>query len=360
MPSILPEESLEFLRELLETPSPSGFEPRAQRIWSDFLAPHADKIESDAYGNVFATLNPEGMPKVLISGHADELGLMVSHISEEGFLYFKAIGGVDRSLLKGQRVIVSGREGSVNGVIGSLAIHLQEPDDRKKVPEFHELFIDIGAGSKKDAERVVRIGDPATLAAGYWDLGGGRIAARGCDNRTGIWVAAEVLRIVASRRGGCPAQIVAASTIQEENGLYGASMVGYRLRPNVALVVDVTHATDTPVCTKTKHGDIKLGGGPVISFGSANHPVVCERLLHVAKSKKIPVQLEANPRYTGTDADAIFLQRGGVPTATIGLPNRYMHSPNEVIDLADLEALAKLLAAFCESLTPEDTFRVQI
>jgi len=360
MPSILTEESREFLRDLLETRSPSGFEPRAQRVWSDYLSPHADKIESDAYGNVFATLNPEGSPRVLLAGHADELGLMVSHITEEGFLYFQAIGGVDRALLRGQRVVVAGREGAVNGVIGSLAIHLQEADDRKKVPEMHEFFIDIGARSKKDAERVVRVGDPATLAAGYWDLGGGRIAARGCDNRTGIWAAAEAFRMVATRRGGCPAQVIAASTIQEENGLYGASMLGYRLRPTVAIVIDVTHATDTPVCSKTKHGDIQLGGGPVISFGSSNHPVVCERLLHVAKTKKIPVQLEANPRRTGTDADAIFLQRGGVPTASIGLPNRYMHSPNEVVDFADLEAMARLLAAFCESLTPEDTFRVTI
>lgn len=256
--------------------------------------------------------------------------------------------------------MVHGRGGDVPGVIGSLAIHMQEPDDRKKVPEFHELFVDIGAHSREEAEKLVRVGDALTLAAGVWELAGGRLAARGCDNRIGTWAVAEALRLLAAETGRCPAQVIAASTVQEENGLYGATMVGYRLRPHLALVVDVTHSTDIPVCSKPKHGDVRLGKGPVISFGSANHPVLCERLLHVAERAKIPVQLEANPRRTGTDADAIFLQRGGIPTATIGLPNRYMHSPVEVIDLGDLEALARLLAAFCQSVGRDEFFRVEI
>ncbi|GAB4179536.1 MAG: M42 family metallopeptidase [Terrimicrobiaceae bacterium] len=360
MPSVLAPESYEFLKSLLETPSPSGFETRGQRVWSDYVAPFADKVESDSYGNVFATLNAEGTPKVMLAGHGDELGLMVTHISDEGFLFFGGIGGVDRGLLRGQRVTVHGVEGPVQGVIGHLAIHMQEPDDRKKSPEFHELFIDIGAGSKKEAARVVRVGDAATIAADVWELGGNRIAARGCDNRIGTWAAAEALRLLKARKGSTKAQVVAVSTIQEENGLYGATMVGYRLRPTVAIAIDVTHATDIPPCSKPKHGDIRLGGGPVISLGSANHPVVAERLIHAAKAKKIPYQLEANPRRTGTDADAFFLQRGGIPTVTVGLPNRYMHSPVEVIDLSDLEALARLLAAFCESVEEDDSFRVEI
>lgn len=360
MSSAINETSLQLLKNLLETPSPSGFERKGQRVWSEFLSAHADKIESDSYGNVFATLNPEGSPKIVLAGHGDELGLMISHINEEGFLFFKGIGGVDRGLLRGQRVVISGRSGPVQGVIGHLAIHLQEPDDRKKTPEFHELFIDIGCSSREEASKVVRVGDPVTIAGGVWELAGDRIAARGCDNRIGTWAVAEALRLLKARGGACVAQVVAVSTVQEENGLYGATMVGYRLRPSVALVVDVTHATDIPPCSKPKHGDVKMGGGPVISLGSSNHPVVCERLIAVAEKKKIPIQLEANPRGTGTDADAIFLQRGGIATVSLGLPNRYMHSPIEVIDLRDLASLAALLAAFCESVDRSDTFRVEI
>lgn len=356
----LPSASFAFLKDLLETPSPSGFERRGQRLWSDYVAPFADKVESDPYGNVFATRNPGGSPKILLTGHADELGLMISHITDEGFLYFKAIGGVDRGLLRGQRVVIQGRPDPVPGVIGSLAIHLQEPEDGKKTPEFHEMYMDIGAGSREDALKVVRIGDPATLQAGVVELGAGRIAARGCDNRTGTWAVAEALRILHGHGATLPAQVMAASTIQEENGLYGATMTGYRARPEIAIVVDVTHATDIPSCKKEKHGDIRLGAGPVISFGSSNHPTLCERFLEIAASKKIPVQLEANPRHTGTDADAIFLQRGGIPTLSIGLPNRYMHSPVEVIDLADLEAVPRLLAAFCASVAEDEKFHVEI
>jgi len=356
----MPEESLSFLRELLETPSPAGFERRGQRVWSEYAARYSDKVESDPYGNVFATLKPEGTPKILLAGHGDELGLMITHITDEGYLHFQGIGGVDRGLLRGQRVVVAGRGGTVNGVIGHLAIHLQEPDDRKKTPEFHELFIDIGASTKAEAAKQVRVGDPVTIAAGVWELGGGRIAARGCDNRIGTWATAEALRLLHSQAGSFDAQVVAVSTVQEENGLYGATMVGYRLRPAIAIVVDVTHATDIPPCSKAKHGDVRLGAGPVISIGSSSHPVLCERLLHVAERAKIPCQLEANPRRTGTDADTIFLQRGGIPTVTLGLPNRYMHSPVEVIDLGDLWALARLLAAFCQSVGKDDSFRVEI
>lgn len=360
MSRILTDDSLTFLKDLLETPSPSGFERGGQRVWSDYVAQFADKVESDPYGNVFATLNPEGAPKILLAGHGDELGLMVSYVTDEGFLHFKAIGGVDKGLLRGQRVIVSGRAGQVPGVIGNLAIHLQEPDDRKKAPEFHDLYIDIGAASKKDAEQLVRVGDPATIASGFWELAGSRIAARGCDNRIGTWAVAEAMRLLKSLKSGIPAQVIAVSTIQEENGLYGASMIGYRLRPTAALVVDVTHATDIPSCSKSKHGDVHLGAGPVVAFGSANHPILTERLIEAAKSKKIPLQFEASPRHTGTDADAIFRQRGGIPTATLSLPNRYMHSPSEVIDLADLDALARLLAAFCAAIKEDDSFRVEI
>lgn len=352
--------SFAFLKSLLETPSPSGFETRGQRVWLDYVAPFADSVHSDAYGNCFAVLNPEGSPKVLLGGHSDEIGFMVQFISDDGFIYFQSIGGSDPALARGQRVTVHGRGGDVPGVIGQLAIHLQEPDDRKKVPEWHQLVIDIGAKTKAEVETFIRVGDPITYDYGVRELRNNRIAARACDNRIGTFAAAEGLRVAAANRKKLKACVIAVSTIQEENGLYGASMAGYSVHPDVALIVDVTHATDIPLCTKTKHGDVKLGGGPVISVGSANHPVVNERLAQVAARAKIPLQRESNPRYTGTDADAIFRQRGGIPTTSIGLPNRYMHSPVEMIDLDDLERMGELLGQFALDLKKGDAFAVKI
>ena len=354
------EASFDFLKALLETPSPSGFETRGQGLWASYVGQFADKVESDTYGNVFAELNVGASPKVAIVGHSDELGLMISYISDEGYLYFKGIGGVDRAMLRGRRVFVHGRGGPVPGVTGHLAIHLQESDDRKKVPEFHEVFIDIGVRSREEAERLVRIGDAVTQDANVFKLAEGRVAARACDNRIGTWSAAEALRHLVAEPQRLSASVIAVSTVQEENGRYGAAMAGYSMRPDVALVVDVAHATDIPICSKTKHGEVKLGGGAVIGIGSANHPVLIERLRSIAFAKGLPLQYEVNPRFSGTDADAIFVQRGGIPTVSIGLPTRYMHSPVEVIDLADLEVLARLLAEFCFDVRPEETFAVAI
>ena len=354
------EASYEFLKKLLETPSPSGFETSGQRVWLDYVSQFADEVSSDAYGNCIAVVNPKGSPRVLLAGHSDEIGFMVQFINEEGFIYFQSIGGSDPALARGQRVVVHGQNGPVRGVIGQLAIHMQEPDDRKKVPDLHQMFIDIGAKSKADARKQVRVGDPITYDYGVVKLGNGRIAARGCDNRIGTFAAAEGLRLAAGDRKKLKACVIAASTIQEENGLYGATMTGYSVHPDVALVVDVTHATDIPLCTKTKHGDVKLGSGPVISLGSSNHPVVNARLEAVAKRQKIGIQYEANPRHTGTDADAIFRQRGGVATVSIGLPNRYMHSPVEVIEIDDLEEIGRLMGAFALDVKPGEKFAVKI
>ena len=350
----------QFLKELLETPSPSGFESRAQRLWVDYVGQFADTVETDAYGNAFATLNPGGDPTILFSGHVDEIGLMVSYISDEGFLYFKGIGGVDRTLIRGQRVTVHGSKGGVPGVTGLLAIHLQEPDDRNKVPEIHSMYIDIGVSSRKEAEKWVQVGDPVTYTAGFQELAGGRFAARGCDNRIGAWAAAEGLRLAALKKKSLKSRIVAVSTIQEENGLYGASMAGYRVHPDVALVVDVTHSTDIPNCLKAKHGDVRLGKGPVISLGSVNHPVVNARLREVGRKAEIELQSEANPRWSGTDADEIFKQKGGIPTVSIGVPNRYMHSPVEMIEYSDLEETAELMAEFALSAKKGERFGVKL
>lgn len=358
-----PDASYEFLKKLLNTPSPSGFETKGQKVWVDYVKQFADSVEIDSYGNAYATLNPvsgHGETTILISGHVDELGLMVSHISEEGYLYFKPIGGVDKALIRGQRVTIHGAKGSVPGVTGLLAIHLQEPDDRNKVPEMHAMHIDIGVSSRKEAEKLVSIGDAVTYSAEFQELAGGRFAARGCDNRIGAWTAAEGLRLASLKKGKLKAKLVAVSTIQEENGLYGATMAGYSVNPDVALVVDVTHATDIPNCSKAKHGEVAMGKGPVISLGSVNHPVVNERLCKVGAAAKIPLQVEVNPRWTGTDADAIFKQKGGIPTVSIGVPNRYMHSPVEMIQYSDLEQTAELLAAFALDCGKAERFGVRL
>jgi endoglucanase len=354
------DESFQFLKQLLETPSPSGFETRGQRVWRDYVAQFADEVTTDAYGNCYAVLNPGGSPKVLLGGHSDEIGFMVNFINDDGFIYIKSIGGSDPALVRGQRVVIHGKNGAVPGVTGHLAIHMQEPDDRKKVPEWDKMFIDIGAKSKKDAEKRVRVGDAITYDYGVVELGNKRIAARGCDNRIGTFAAAEGLRHAAAKRAKLKACVVAVSTIQEENGLYGAQMAGYSVHPDVALVVDVTQATDIPPCSKPKHGDVRLGKGPAIHVGSANHPVVNARLEAVAKKEKIEVQIEAAPRWTGTDADAIFRERGGIPCVSIGLPNRYMHSPVEVIELDDLDEMGRLLGAFALDLKSGEKFAVQV
>jgi endoglucanase len=358
--ALMRDASYDFLKQLLETPSPSGFETKGQRVWLDYVKQYADEVSSDAYGNCFAVLNPGGSPKVLLGGHADEIGFMVQHISDDGFLYFQSIGGSDPGVTRAQRVVVHGLDGPVQGVVGSLAIHLQEPDDRKKVPDFSGMFIDIGVSSKKEAQKLVRVGNPITFDCGVVRLGKHRIAARACDNRIGTFAAAEGLRHAFEKRAKLKACVVAVSTIQEENGLYGASMVGYSVHPDVAAVVDVTHATDIPLCSKNKHGDVRLGKGPVLSIGSSNHPVVNERFEKVAGKEKIDIQFESNPRWTGTDADAIFRQKGGIPTVSLGLPNRYMHSPVEVIELSDLENLGRLLGAFALDLKKGESFAVKI
>lgn len=351
--------SLSFLKALLNTVSVTGREHPAQRVWIDRVKPFADRVETDAYGNAFAWLNEKGSPRIMVTGHSDEIGFMVQHISDEGFLYFTGVGGVDPALVRGQRMHVQAKGGPVLGVTGSLAPHMQDREKGPEVPKIHDCFLDIGAKNKKEAESLVQVGDVITYVDGFEILRGDVAVARGCDNRIGIFAAAEVLRLLSREKNLAPC-VVAVSTVQEEIGLHGASMVGYSVRPDAALVADVGQATDIPIVSKNRFGDVRLGRGPVIGRGSANHPVLVERLETVAKKKKLPIQFSTDPRGTGTDADAIFLQRGGIPSVSLGLPNRYMHSPVEVIDLGDLEKLAELMAGFCLNVRRGETFKVKI
>ncbi|HSI82699.1 MAG: M20/M25/M40 family metallo-hydrolase [Candidatus Methylacidiphilales bacterium] len=354
-------ESLAFLIKLLETPSPSSGEARGQRVWIDYVSQFTDDVETDAYGNAFAYLgNREAKPRIMVAGHGDEIGFQVQYIDDDGYIYVDAVGGPDVALARGQRVYIHTANGPVLGVFGSIAVHMQDRSKKGEVPEISDLYIDIGAKDGKEAAELVGIGDLITYVAGPVQLRGDVYVARAADNRIGSFVAAEVLRICAEKKADLAPCLVAVSTIQEENGLYGAQMVGYSVNPDAALVVDVGHATDIPGANKRKFGAIKLGKGAILSKGSVNHPVLLERLEAVAKEKEIAYQRGIDARRSGTDAEAIFVQRGGIPSVSIGVPNRYMHTPVESIHLGDLEKLAEWLAYFTESVQKDEKFKVKI
>jgi len=353
-------ESLDFLQKLVNTPSPSGQERRGQRVWLDYVKSYADETFSDAYGNCVAVLNKGGSPRLMLAAHADEIAMSVNYIDDNGFVYVRKVGGVDPAITRAQRVTIHTRQGPVKGVVGNVAPHLTKNDGERKPPKIEDLFIDIGVKNRKEAEALIRIGDPITLVDEFDILRGDIAVARAFDNRIGTWAVAETLRLLATEKRQLKAEICAVSNIMEEVGLFGARQIAYSLKPDAALVVDVTHATDYPTVSKQQHGDIKLGAGPALTHGGCNHAVMVERLEEVAKKHKIPLQHEAISATSGTDTDVIFWTRGGIPSALISLPNRYMHSPVEVIHLKDLQYIPELMAAFALSLKAGEQFKIQI
>ncbi len=354
------DESLQFLQTLVNTPSPVGHEARGQRVWLDYAKQFADETYSDTYGNCVAVLNKGGGPRIMLAGHADEIAMAVNYIDDHGFLYVRRLGGVDPAITKAQRVVIHTRNGAVKGVVGNVAPHLSKLEKERKVPEIQDLFIDIGVNSKKEALKLVQIGDPITLANEFDLLRGDLVVARAFDNRAGTFAVIEALRLLSEQKGKLQAEVCAVSNIQEEVGLFGARQIAYSLKPDVALVVDVTHATDCPTVNKAMHGDIRIGHGPAITHGGCNHPEVVARIEQVAKKLKISLQHEAMSATSGTDTDAIFWTRGGIASGLISLPNRYMHSPVEVVSLKDLEQIPKLLAGFALSLKKGEEFKVKI
>ncbi|MDH5589924.1 MAG: M42 family metallopeptidase [Gemmatimonadota bacterium] len=346
-----------FLERLLDAAGPSGFEVRPARVWREEANTLTADVHVDVSGNSHATLNKGGSPRVMLAGHIDEIGLQVTYIDENGFLYIDEIGGWDPQVLVGQRVTVMGREGDVPGVIGKKAIHLMSPEDRTKASKTKDLWVDVGASSEKEAvELGLRVGDPMVVAHGMVRLAGDRIVSRAIDNRIGAYVVLEALRLLADDPPA--AAVTAVATAQEEIGYHGggARTSAYSLEPDLAIVVDVTFSTDVPDVEKKELGDHKIGGGPVLSRGSASHNTVVEAMLAVAEKEGIPHTLQASPRSTRTDADAIHLSRGGVPTALVSVPNRYMHSPNELVSVEDLRNTARLIAAFIRTLGPDTDF----
>jgi putative aminopeptidase FrvX len=348
----------EFLDALLTTPSPSGFETRGQRVWVDYVSEFADSVETDAYGNAVAVHegDPTDDTEFAVGGHADEIGFIVRDITDDGFLRIARVGGSDRTVSKGQHVTVHADDGPVQGVIGQTAIHLREGGEEYE--DVAEQFVDIGAVDEEDARELVEIGDPATFSSGVEELKGPRVAARGMDNRVGTWVAAETLRRASD--AGADATVVAVSTVQEELGLQGAQMVGYDLDPDAFVAVDVTHATDNPDVAGGNRGPVELSEGPVIGRGSANHPALVELACEAGEADEVDHQFAAAGSRTGTDADGVFTERGGIPSLNIGVPNRYMHTPVEVVDMDDLDAVADLCAGMAERAAEHAPFGVDI
>ena len=354
------DQSLEFLRTLIATPSPSGHETRGQRVWLDYVEDYADETFSDAYGNCVAVLNKGGSPRIMLAAHADEIGLTVNFIDRDGYLYVRKLGGIDPIVVRAQRVTIHTRGGPVRGVIGNVAPHLTRGDKERRVPEIGDLFIDIGARDRDEAQELVRIGDPITLTDGFELLRNDLAIARAFDNRIGTFAVAETLRLLRPERTKLKAEICAVSNIMEEVGLLGARQIAYSLKPDAALIVDVTHATDYPTVSQQLHGDVRIGKGPTLTHGGCNHPEVVARLEKVARQEKIKLQHEAMSASSGTDTDVIFWTRGGIPSALISLPNRYMHSPVELVSLKDLEQIPRLMAAFARSVRRGEEFKVRI
>lgn len=345
----------DLLKRLLLTPSPSGFERPIQNVVREVMADCADRVTTDLHGNVIIAKNPDAKLRVMLAGHCDQIGLIVQHIDGDGFIYAAGIGGWDIQVLLGQRMTIWTSSGPVQGVIARKAIHLLTDEERKQVPKMKDLWIDIGAKDKEDAQQQIRIGDPVTLELGYQPLRNQLSIAPGMDDKCGLWVVLEAFR--RASQCGVECGLFAVSTVQEEIGLRGAQTSSFTVDAQVGIAVDVTHATDCPTIDKKQEGDIRLGLGPVVYRGPNMNPVVVERLLATAAANNLPYQLAANPRATGTDANTMQISRGGMATGLVSIPNRYMHSPVEMISLDDIDHAADLIAAFVCSIKSDDDFR---
>ena len=345
----------DFLVELLSTPGVSGYEQPVQTVVRKYAESFAEEINTDLHGNVTLSVNSSAETRVMLAGHCDQIGLIVSHIDENGFIYTQTIGGWDPQQLIGQRMTVWTSQGPINGVIARKAIHLLDPEERKQVVKAKELWIDIGASNKEEASDIVEIGDSVTLQLGFQPLLNNLANSPAMDNRTGLWVCVEALRrAAASKKLNC--NLFAVSTVQEEIGLRGARTAAYGIDPHIGIAVDVTHATDCPTVDPKQQGDIKLGGGPVVVRGPNINPEVAKRFKALGKSNDIPFQCNALGRAAPNDSNALQVTRGGVAAGILAIPNRYMHSAVETISLDDIDNAAELLAQFACSVDDHKAF----
>ncbi|MFN2636432.1 MAG: M42 family metallopeptidase [Gemmatimonadaceae bacterium] len=352
---MLSAESIEFLKRLLDTPGPSGFESPPAKVWRAHAEKFA-KVSGDVAGNSLAEVNEKGRPTIMLAGHIDEIGVIVSYIDDLGFAYIQPIGGWDPQVLIGQRLRFVGRHGDVFGVIGKKPIHLIKQEERDKAAKFTDLWVDFGAKTKKEAEEFVSVGDAGVIDSRAMEFPNARIVSRSIDDRIGAFVVLEALRRYSDKPG--KARVVAVATTQEEIGYRGggAGVCASCIGPQMAIAVDVTFAIDHPSVEKKEHGDAAIDAGPVLTRGSIISPVVFNLLRKTAEDRKIPFSLHAAGRETSTDADAIHIAREGVATGLVSVPNRYMHSPNELVSLRDIDHAAELIAAACRVVTAETDF----
>ena len=349
-------ESREFLYDLLNTPSPTGFEQKIQKKVRGRMERYADSIDSDLHGNLYISLNPKAEKKVMLAGHCDQIGFMVTHISPEGFISVSPLGGIDVGVMPGALVTIYASKGPITGVVGRKPIHQQEPDERKSLKlDIEKMWVDVGGKSRKEIEKIVEIGDPVTYKLGVTEMMNGLISAPGLDDRVGLFVAMEALKLC--RDSKLSVGLVGVSTVQEEVGLRGATTSAFRIQPEVGIAIDVTHASDSPVTEKKNVPPCVLGKGPTICRGPNVNPVVEKMLVAAAKKKRIPYQPAPSSRLLGNDANAIQIAGPGVAAASIGIPNRYMHTQVEVCHLSDIENAAKLLAVFVNGIKPKTDFR---
>jgi endoglucanase len=348
-------DSLKFLHQLLDTPGPSGFEAAPAKVWREQASKFA-KVRGDVAGNSIAEVNVDGSPTIMLAGHIDEIGVIVTYIDDDGYAYIAPIGGWDPQVLVAQRIRFIGRDGDVFGVVGKKPIHQMKSEEREKASKMEDLWVDIGAASKKEAEERLSIGDAGVIDSRTMEFPNGRIVSRSIDDRIGAFVVLEALRRYSEKPGA--AHVVAVATTQEEIAWTGggALICASCVNPQMAIVVDVTFATDHPQMEKKEIGEAKIGGGPVLTRGSIISPVVLNILRKTAEANSIPYALHAAGRNTSTDADAIHIAREGIATAVVGIPNRYMHSPNEMVAIEDLDRAATLLAETCRVVTRETDF----
>lgn len=347
-------DSKNFLKQLVETPSPSGYEHSVQKLVRERIKAWCDEVRTDVMGNVFGVRNKSGNPRVMLAGHCDQIGFIINHITDDGFLHLDPIGGVDPVVATSQRVSIMTRGGLLPGAIGRKAIHLMDEEDKKKVPKIHDLYIDIGATSKEDALKLVAIGDAGIFLQPYLELANDRAVSMAFDNKMGTWIVTETLRLLHDRP--FDACVIGVSTVQEEIGLRGATASAFSSEAQVGIALDVAHGTDTPGIEKKRAGDFHVGKGPMIYRGANINPRVFELLVSAADDEKISYQVASAARGTGTDANPMQLSRGGMATGLLSVPLRYMHTPNELLSLEDLENTARLLAAFCANLKKGQDF----
>ncbi len=351
-----------FLFDLLRTPSPTGFEMPGQRVWAKHIRKHATSVDCDTYGSTWATLQGSGKKSVMLEAHADEIGYMIKHITKDGFLYIDRVGGSDAATGRGRRLDIFGDKGTVTGIIGNTAIHLRrDSQGSEKAPAVHQLWVDIGASSPKDVAKLgIRVGHVAVYQDGPIELANKRLVGRALDNRIGGFIIAQVMKKIAAAKKKHTHSLICLNAIQEEIGGAGARMATHRLMPSVCLCLDVTHATDTPGLDATQYGDVKLGCGPTLTHGAANHPLVVERLMALAEKHQIPIQHEATGNFTGTDTDKIYDVQNGIPSALVSLPLRCMHSVVETAHWDDIQHTIDLLSAFVTSLNASSQFSQKI